>query len=111
MLSKSAVIISWEQGCSGGSKHWWEIWCRSSNSSGYDWKTIRNIPVDVTTYTVYGLEPQQSYLFSMRGVNKMGFGVFSAIFRSTSHQHVLNGKGRYLRKHNADNNPITFLLF
>ena len=81
MLSKSAVV-SWERGYDGGSRQTLEIWYRISNSNDYHWKTIKNIPADVTTYVVYDVEPRQSYLFSMRGVNKMGFGVFSRIFRS-----------------------------
>ena len=80
MLSKSAVV-SWECGYDGGSKQTLEIWYRLSNSNDYHWKTIKNIPADVTTYVIYDVEPQQSHFFSMRGVNKMGFGVFSRIFR------------------------------
>jgi hypothetical protein len=97
MLSKSAVV-SWERGYDGGSRQTLEIWYRLSSSNDNHWKTIRNILADVTTYTLYDVEPQQSYLFSMRGVNKIGFGIFSRIFRSdkftsANYQHD-NGQGK-----------------
>lgn len=92
MLSKSAVV-SWERGYDGGSRQTLEIWYRISNSNDYHWKTIKNIPADVTTCVVYDIEPQQSYLFSMRGVNKMGFGVFSRIFRSDKSTSINDQNG------------------
>ena len=97
MLSKSAVI-SWQKGYDGGSRQTLEIWYRLSISDDRHWKTIKNIPADLTTYTVYDIEPQQSYLFSMRGVNKMGSGIFSRIFRvdkiRTHYYHHDNNKGK-----------------
>ena len=101
MLSKSAVV-SWERGYDGGSVQTLEIWYRLSNSNDHHWKTIGNIPTDVTIYTIYEVEPQQAYLFSMRGVNKMGFGTFSRIFRpdkfiSRNYQHD-NGQGKNLEE-------------
>lgn len=100
MLSKSAVI-SWERGYNGGSRQSLEIWYRISNSDDFHWKTIKNIPADLTSYAVYDIEPSQSYLFSMRGRNKMGFGVFSRIFRtdrvtSRVYQHD-KSKGEFSR--------------
>ncbi|XP_028401400.1 uncharacterized protein LOC114524488 isoform X2 [Dendronephthya gigantea] len=81
MLSKSAVV-SWETGYNGGSRQTLEIWYKISNSDDYHWKSVKNIPADLTSYAVYDIEPYQSYLFSMRGKNKMGIGVFSRIFRT-----------------------------
>ena len=100
MLSKAAVV-SWERGYDGGSVQTLEIWYRLSNSNDHHWKTIRHIPPDVTTYTIYDLLPQQSYLFSMRGLNKIGFGVFSRIFRSdklsANYQHEKDKGNFYLQ--------------
>jgi hypothetical protein len=104
MLSKSAVV-AWERGDDGGSVQTLEIWYRLSNSNDRHWKTIRHIPAGVTTYTIYNLKPQQSYLFSMRGLNKMGFGVFSRIFRSdkfsSANYHNEKGKGNFFQESRA----------
>ena len=124
MLSKSAVV-SWERGYNGGSRQTLEIWYRRTNSDDYNWKTIRNIPEDLSSYAVYDIEPRQSYLFSMRGVNRMGFGIFGRIFRaakfsSTIHQ-TANSKGNVapyicisrssVGQNSRDHRPIEVLPF
>lgn len=81
MFSTSA-FISWKPGYNGGLKQTIEIWYRRADSDDHHWKTITRISADVTWYTVYSLEPQIPYLFSLRGVNKAGFGLFSEVFRS-----------------------------
>ena len=79
-ISPTYAFISWRSGYNGGLRQTIEIWYRHTNSDDYHWRSITRISSHATSYTIDGIEPRLPYLFSLRGVNDAGFGLFSDIF-------------------------------
>ncbi|XP_046851843.1 protein turtle homolog A-like, partial [Xenia sp. Carnegie-2017] len=90
-VSKS-VAVSWKSGYNGGTPQTLEIWYRLTNTDDYHWQIMKNIPDHVTSYEIDDIDNQNSYIFSMRGLNNLGSGVFSPIFCSKN--RLFEGYGK-----------------
>lgn len=90
-FSKS-VAVSWKSGYNGGTPQTLEIWYRLTNTDDYHWQIMKNIPDHVTSYEIDDIDNQNSYIFSMRGLNNLGSGVFSPIFCSKN--RLFEGYGK-----------------
>ena len=76
-MSKSTVKVTWQPGHDGGYAQRFEVWYRKATDPDYQWKGTGVLPLGTNYYTFQGLD--SAYVFSVRGVNKEGAGMWSLV--------------------------------
>ena len=67
-----------------------EVWYRLSSDDDYKWSYSPRLSASVTSYRIPGLQAEKPYLFSVRGVNREGLGLFSEMVEAKGLPPELN---------------------
>lgn len=89
-FNRATAVVKWRPGYDGGYPQQLEVWHRLVTDNDYEWHRSPLLPASVTSYNVPGLQPEQSYYFSIRGINIEGAGRFSEIVKAKGVPPVFN---------------------
>lgn len=84
------AVVRWRPGYDGGYPQQMEVWYRLSSDSDYEWRWSPHLSASVTLYQILGLQVEQPYLFSVRGINREGAGHFSDMVEAKGIPTVIN---------------------
>ena len=84
------AVVKWRPGYDGGYPQQLEVWYRLASGNDYEWRKSSLLPASVTSYNIPDLQPQHSYYFSIRGINREGAGHFSDIVEAKGVPPVIN---------------------
>ena len=100
----SSAEVKWVPGYDGGYPQQMEVWYRHTSANDYEWRRSPYLPASMTSYHIPGLQADQPYLFSVRGINREGAGHFSDIVEAKGIPPVINHDAKSSGK-------ITFLIW
>lgn len=86
----STVVVRWRPGYDGGYPQKMEVWYRLFSDDDYKWSYSPRLSASVTSYRIPGLQAGKPYLFSVRGVNREGLGLFSEMVEAKGLPPELN---------------------
>ena len=89
-FNRATAVITWRPGYDGGYPQQLEIWYRLVTDNDYEWRRSTLLLASVTSYNIPNLQPEQSYFFSIRGINREGAGHFSDIVEARGVPPVIN---------------------
>ena len=89
-FNRATAVITWRPGYDGGYPQQLEIWYRLVTDNDYEWRRSTLLLASVTSYNIPNLQPEQSYFFSIRGINREGAGHFSDILEARGVPPVIN---------------------
>jgi len=75
----SNLHLSWEAGYDGGRSQYFYIWYRLLHARKRAWYPVRVIPNNVTEFTLFDLQLEQTYELTLVAENEFGLGTFSPI--------------------------------
>lgn len=83
-------MVKWRPGYDGGYPQQLEVWFRLATDNDYEWRRSSLLPASATSYNIPDLQPEHSYYFSIRGINREGAGHFSDIVEAKGVPPVIN---------------------
>ena len=89
-FNRTTAVVKWRPGYDGGYPQQLEVWHRLVTDNDYEWRNSPLLPASVMSYNVPDVQPEQSYYFSIRGINKEGAGHFSDIVEAKGAPPVIN---------------------
>ena len=81
-FNRATAVVKWRPGYDGGYPQLLEVWHRLVTDNDYEWHRSPMLPASRTSYNVPDLQPEQSYYFSIRGINREGAGHFSDVIEA-----------------------------
>ncbi|PFX26807.1 uncharacterized protein LOC111328463 isoform X2 [Stylophora pistillata] len=78
-FNDATAVVRWRPGYDGGYPQQLEVWYRLTTDNDYEWLKSPHLPASETSYQIPDLQPEDLYLFSIRGINREGAGHFSDI--------------------------------
>ncbi|XP_078379164.1 uncharacterized protein LOC144662264 isoform X4 [Oculina patagonica] len=86
----ATAVVKWRPGYDGGYPQQLEVWYRLATANDYEWYKSTLLPASMTSYNIPDLQPEKSYYFSIRGINREGAGHFSDIVEAKGVPPVIN---------------------
>ncbi|XP_014662143.1 PREDICTED: protein turtle-like [Priapulus caudatus] len=74
-----SASVTWMPAFDGGHPQTYDLWYKMVANPDKDWKTIPVRPGNATSFTVYSLQADTEYEFTIRANNELGPGLFSPI--------------------------------
>ena len=89
-FNDATAVVKWRPGYDGGYPQQMEVWYRLATDNDYEWNKSPLLSASVTSYDIANLLPEQSYYFSIRGINREGAGRFSDMVEAKGVPPVIN---------------------
>ena len=89
-FDRATAVVTWRPGYDGGYPQQLEVWYRLVTDNDYEWRRSSLLQASVTSYKIPDLQPELSYYFSIRGINREGAGYFSDVVEAKGAPPVIN---------------------